>query len=1715
MTVHDGVDDLIGILRSSLSFDRAFSSSTRVNIPSTSAPAPAWTATQQRRERCGWTPRAIASDDASDILTGANAIANVREALARLLPVRAAMQSASHARLWWLTIVKMTARLERRAGDEYQGAFDGVCDVLIDDIASLARAETAPERETWSARVGEALKMPVDVAARWETLAHATAGLFNHAPKTLIQKLSAGLKSRLAQAAREEVYWLLLVFSTVAPADGAADLVTRLMLELNPNNWSTPYRKSDFRQCISTTLEIILSRFLSTRKLGIGSIGIDTLNAVQSDVAKWMAENEKKQSNAGFPLRMILSAFILTQDDGQSMAKLCVAAEGRIVSGVENKMNMSSFFSGLRNLLLGLSPSMNASQLIKIIEAGFKNGMTFMEKDASAAGDGVIALAQAAVELHVVAVDRGVVILNDLFASRVPLLQAAGLIACEYIVRHSNAAESKAKEIYTKFIVEILSKPFELTQVKSFPSVAKAALLRSFRLMKLTHISDSFITQLACSATVDESITLSAAAEDSLLYVLEGQAELRDPSLQVLAAGVLNLRTLEPSTRLSAMNALASVCQLWVKRLDFEKVPDAKCNFERVEAASLLLVCDADSSVRVSAMKTLKAISMLHSKLNTGSKSVYSVLEKHLQLIDNVPELIVTFSSEVAQTCPAVCVTAHAQAYQRVQAMMVAEGDGKIPVAPVEPSEYKYHVWQNYMLFVCAANNPEVLNDGSRQVVAVGQRGSLSDLLKVVIPRLGRSEAEAEAVMRLFLILPNNSKAAVLKALIPLQGGLMASNLTKRKLREDLSTMLRFGYVYQNYGVSGVFTVDADSKTLDTVVDFVLMVCSYLKTTAEKECSAAEISQLRFLASNIVATVLVDAKKVQSLPGVTQGELWDSFYLWQDLMSVDATQQLQTASSTRERIRRLIQDKEKIPSTQDLCWAAREAMAALSVSEQFTHIAPKKVFNWLNKLSENAGDMNLELSMRLLTRLLIANPRDLFPSSLDFCHSSSLQISRIHLKAIASLQEEAMRYISGAQMMALVLYKILHNDAETRKAANVLLRAIQLQARVLVAKEDVKDELQLIAACEQLMKTGSQPIEEILLEVWKRQLDDAMSISKTRSPVLAVLMPWLSVLHLPHLVATGKAEQILNGLYQVTLVSTGDLRSQADQLWFAIGAEPRNVAPALRFLQEKAFEIATTNRDQSAFQTTKVACRMLSQSSFQQAIDQLVYSISFRALELDANNSKDAAVSKISLADVGIMLLSELATDHLEGFRFHLPVLAHAVAVTLVVTNEPMVRQYCGNLLCNLVSKSYNSRRAKTPASRLMMLFQNDGTQAWATGKIRQLVYLFPRAIDLDENLTSRWASEAQRWLLRSPSLSLSRASAMTLMALSYPLDDEAFGAILSATCASAVLLEENEAKKLAAGELTQSLLKIVTASLCEMSSQGVLMFTQAFWCGVSCLRTFDEDVYSCAINLCFVFLHKSLLSGPTMAVEVIKSCAPLPRGTQYPDLPIVESYEELLSITPEPMPSAEISFSQVVPLVIKGLLKPAICLRSIRVLAMLAPHVKGEVWSDTDVIVLIAYGVIPVILTSSSEVGSTYKPLINDAEARAIAHRLAQGLTQARILPRLSEALSKLAAERLRTKECLDQLDAVFTATVQQVQLPMAMTLLREFALSADVLTAKKILNILNTVQKAPKTFKREFLSMWSEESGAPRMSDAMYGVLLSARLDTDKSSVPACLDI
>ena len=1690
--------------------------------------------TQRTIESCGWTPRSMRLDDGDGWRTMTTDAFD--RALAALLRARARTKSESTLRLWWLSVLEITsARGVKSANDSSKksDALEELCRTLVDDVARLAASKQAPDRERWGEIMEELALTTPDVATREETLALAMRALYAIAPDVVLNCAREALKSRQSQATREAVYWLLFALSAVDPvADDACTQLLRLVVEFSPMKWAPSYRKSDFRHSLSTTLTVVTTRYLSRGRPSPGSVDVAVVNKVLAEVVKWSNENEKKHNTAGLPLRAILIGLGLTQEviSADAIPIWRLLLESRVKAGIEQKMKISSLLAAIRGVVMGIS-----DQHITVMECAKQSLSACISAIKYGSGsediERPLALANCVMAIHGVNPVEGSNVLKMLLDETDESIRAASCISCAKMTQEMSADEVRSSSFLCEYVDGVL--PKYLTGLSASASAATiAGALQCSKFTSPKYIAPSSV-EFACSWVKSDSVAVRNAVEEYLLHVIRSNVSLRNATLQAVASAVLNMRDFAPAARLSAINVLVGVCKIWQDCLQNGANSKCECSDERAEAAALLLVCDADFSVRTGAVQALREISNLRERVDsmngdnaTSRAALYPVLQKYLNITD-IPTLIREISRTTALECAAVHTTTHAQAYQRIQAMMVAEGDGKLLVVPVKPSEYRYNLWQNYMLFVCSTDGAAGGGGGldARQVVTIGQRGSLAGLLQTVIPRLGQSNVEVDAIMRLFQLVPAQSKATILSALLPLQSGLMRYTLMRRKRREDLNMVIRFGELYQDYALHGVFASTADAtKNLNAAIDFVLMVCSYLKTNAKAECSPTEIVQLRFSAAAIIGAVLTDAEKVRALPVVTHAELWDNFYAWQESPNPKALDE-SGDSTSRMHVQTLIddlaRDHTRKPTERDVGFASREALAALSLSEHFTRESAKKIFDWVNRLAELGDSKSLELSKRVVVEML-RSTTSVFEASLDFCYSASATVSRMYVVILAEMSDAVVDNLSCPQLISLVLYMTMHEDDAIRSAAGVLLRAVNRECGLIDGHLplQIDNKAQLIEECERLVKTDTQQIEDVLLEVWKRQLNKAKQMKSDSNPshLSACLVPWISALHLPHLVAAGKADEVLLGLYNVMTHSDESTWAELGELWSAIGVQARNIAPTLRFLQERT--ITSTDRDAISFRAAKAACGWIARTSPQQVIDQLVYTISFRALESDDSDAtkplpQDSATSKISSADVGIILLSELALDHREDFRFHLPVLAHAVVVTLIVTHEQTVREHCGELLCNLAMGQTSEIRAlkkKSPAYRLGKLFVDDSSQAWTSGKIRTLINTLPHAIDLDENLPQRWANEARRWILRSPSFSLACASAETLMSLNVPLDDEAFEALLAATCMCASMSGEvedqrnNEMSK----KLTQHLLKTLGASLCDMSAHATLMYTQVFWCGAMCLRTMDVSLYSSALDLSYLFLYKTL-DHSTMAFDVITSCAPLPRGSFYPDIPMVETYEELLSIVPAKMPSPEISWADFVLLVIKGLFQRETFVRAIRVLAMLVPYLPDhDRWNGLQLNVLISYALIPLALVAVEVESSA---VIGDSEARATAHRLAQGLHGDE--PDLAKALAKFASIKHDPRG--EFLASEFAATMARRQSNAAHLpahCLREFSLCSDSATAKKILQILSKAPKASKSFNRDFSGSWSADS-ASTIAAASYGVLLSARLETDnKGAVPSCLE-
>ena len=138
------------------------------------------------------------------------------------------------------------------------------------------------------------------------------------------------------------------------------------------------------------------------------------------------------------------------------------------------------------------------------------------------------------------------------------------------------------------------------------------------------------------------------------------------------------------------------------------------------------------------------------------------------------------------------------------------------------------------------------------------------------------------------------------------------------------------------------------------------------------------------------------------------------------------------------------------------------------------------------------------------------------------------------------------------------------------------------------------------------------------MEALGRQMDDGAADAGAHRHVLAALAPWTAALHLPHIAAAGRAERLLKSLYYVTFFRGDAFPREMETMWRHIGRSPRNVVPALRFLETKGLEDTSSATAMSTYcLTAKRVCLYLARAAPQQSIDQLVYAISLRGLEVD------------------------------------------------------------------------------------------------------------------------------------------------------------------------------------------------------------------------------------------------------------------------------------------------------------------------------------------------------------------------------------------------------------------------------------------------------------------------------------------------------------------
>ena len=168
-----------------------------------------------------------------------------------------------------------------------------------------------------------------------------------------------------------------------------------------------------------------------------------------------------------------------------------------------------------------------------------------------------------------------------------------------------------------------------------------------------------------------------------------------------------------------------------------------------------------------------------------------------------------------------------------------------------------------------------------------------------------------------------------------------------------------------------------------------------------------------------------------------------------------------------------------------------------------------------------------------------------------------------------------------------MLYKLVHPSATVRDDAVALLKSVAaLDLGVNdpgggdgdlheIFSQDTLPELPDAYQAFQQNVSGTlarrRPAlgEELLVEALVRQMDDGAADAGAHRHVLAALAPWTAALHLPHIAAAGRAERLLKSLYFVTFFRGDAFPREMETMWRHIGHSPRNVVPALRFLEMK------------------------------------------------------------------------------------------------------------------------------------------------------------------------------------------------------------------------------------------------------------------------------------------------------------------------------------------------------------------------------------------------------------------------------------------------------------------------------------------------------------------------------------------------------------------
>ena len=320
----------------------------------------------------------------------------------------------------------------------------------------------------------------------------------------------------------------------------------------------------------------------------------------------------------------------------------------------------------------------------------------------------------------------------------------------------------------------------------------------------------------------------------------------------------------------------------------------------------------------------------------------------------------------------------------------------------------------------------------------------------------------------------------------------------------------------------------------------------------------------------------------------------------------------------------------------------------------------------------------------------------------------------------------------------------------------------------------------------------------------------------------------------------------------------------------------------------------------------------------------------------------------------------------------------------------------------------------------------SEGAAPWTPEAIAQLVGLLPDAMVFEPGLREQWADEARRWLLRAASYSLAATSARVLAALRVPLDLESGEALLAALCSSAAaaeggtvahgLVSDRRGTDLyrptrrgpgarqrvvsarsasAAADLAGLLLDTLTEMLGHVArgERDIIEYPHVLWGAAACLRTLHPPLYARAARLFSAMTLAWPLDDPTGASEeILRAAAPAPIGTRFPSSgsvhgrrnPAVASAVAAaldawmrgatakdFDATWRPPPGAPVpamSLPDLVPLLLKGLVRAESSAHSARGLAAIVPRVGvRDRWGGERALALATCGLLPLVLAAAA----------------------------------------------------------------------------------------------------------------------------------------------------